>query len=375
MEWIELNNKVLSENGEANPQHDIAAMKSYFENKVNPNTVFFHDLEEKLEYMVSKGFWDKSVVNRLPIEQIKEVFNKAYSIKFRFKSFMGAYKFYNEYATKTPDGTRWLERYEDRMAITALTHSQTFDEAMVMVEHLTNQTFTPATPTLLNSGKTNSGRLVSCFLLQDMTDNLDSIMKTIGFIAELSKGGGGIGFDASNLRAKNESLRNIDSVTKGIGGVAKMVDNTLRYADQAGQRQGAGVVYVHILHPDVLDVMSSKKPAADEDKRLKTLSIGISIPDVFYNKLKLDEEMFHFYPHSIFKETGREFTDIDWDTEYEAFAANDNIRKVRFSPRKLLEEIAIAQGESGYPYILNLGNANRANPIPNVGSIKMSNLC
>jgi len=374
MSWIELNNKVLSGN-EIRPEYDQEALRAYFEDKVNPNTVFFHDLDEKIDYMVDKGFWDGAVFARYTRDEIKSVFQKAYSYKFRFKSFMGAYKFYNEYATKTPDGARWLERYEDRQAVVALTHSTSYAEALEVVTHLVNQNFTPATPTLLNSGKANSGRLVSCFLLQDFTDNLDSITTSLGFIANLSKGGGGIGADASNLRAKSESLRNIDGVTKGVVGVAKLADNMLRYADQAGQRLGAGVFNLNVLHPDFFDLLAAKKPAVDEDKRLKTLSIAAIIPDIVIKKAAADEDIYQFYPHSLFKETGREFTDVNWTEEYETLAANDNIRKKRVSARKILEEIAITQGESGYPYLIFTDEANRKNPIPNVGTIKMSNLC
>ena len=216
---------------------------------------------------------------------------------------------------------------------------------------------------------------MSCFLLQDCTDNLNSITKTLAFVAELSKGGGGIGVEVSNLRARGESLRGIRNVTKGVLGVTKMLDNMLRYADQAGQRPGAGAAYLSVMHADFGDLLNAKKIATDEDARLKTLSIGATIPDVFMEKVRAGEDIFQFYPHSVFQVTGREFTDIDWTREYETLAQHPEIRKKRVSARRVLEDIAITQGESGYPYLLFEGHANRANPIPNVGSIKMSNLC
>ncbi|WP_161881267.1 class 1b ribonucleoside-diphosphate reductase subunit alpha [Deinococcus alpinitundrae] len=372
--WIELNNKVIAGNV-VQPQHDKDALQVYFQEKVNPNTVFFHDLKEKIRYLTEHGIWDASLFERYAPEDVRAVFERAYSYKFHFQSFMGASKFYNEYATMTPDRSRWLERYEDRMAITALARSEGVEEALELVHHLVTQTFTPATPTLMNSGKANTGRLVSCFLLQDCTDNLDSITKTLSFVAELSKGGGGIGVEVSNLRARGESLRGIQNVTKGVMGVAKMLDNMLRYADQAGQRPGAGAIYLSVMHADFLDVLSAKKIASDEDSRLKTLSVGATIPDMFMEKARLGEDIFQFYPHSLWKETGQEFSDIDWTRDYQALADNANICKKRVSARRVLEEIAVTQGESGYPYLLFEGNANRVNPIANVGSIKMSNLC
>ena len=372
--WIELNNRILAGNL-VETRFDRDALRAYFREKVNPNTVFFQDLAEKIRSLTEQGVWDAAVFERYTPGEVEAVFGRAYAFKFRFQAFMGAYKFYNEYAAMTPDRSRWLERYEDRLSMTALARSENVQDALELVHHLITQTFTPATPTLMNSGKANTGRLVSCFLLQDCTDNLDSITKTLSFVAELSKGGGGIGVEASNLRARGESLRGIQNVTKGVMGVAKMLDNMLRYADQAGQRPGAGAIYLSVMHADFLDTLAAKKIASDEDARLKTLSVGATIPDLFMEKVRAGDDIFQFYPHSLFLETGRELTDIDWSREYQALADNPSIRKKRVSARRILEEIAVTQGESGYPYLLFEGNANRANPIPNVGSIKMSNLC
>ncbi|WP_272975827.1 class 1b ribonucleoside-diphosphate reductase subunit alpha [Deinococcus geothermalis] len=373
--WTELNNRILA-GDTVHPEWDRAALRAYFEEHVNPNTVFFHDLSEKIRFMVERGLWDGEMLARYRPEEVKAVFNRAYSHRFRFQSFMGAQKFYAEYATKTPDKSRYLERYEDRMSITALARAGGNAElALTLVDHLVRQTFVPATPTLMNSGKANTGRLTSCFLLQDCTDSLDSIMKTQHFAADLSKNGGGVGIDLSNLRARGESLRHLQGVTKGAAAVAKLFDVLFRYADQAGQRQGAAVVNLNVMHPDFQELLAGKKIATDEDARLKTLSICAVIPDVFMQAVRDDKDVYQVYPRSYEQATGRIFTDIDWDTEYASIVENPNIRKRRVSARQLLQEIALTQGESGYPYLLFTGNANRANPVPNVGTVKMTNLC
>lgn len=372
--WLRQNNRVIA-NGQIDLQHDQNALESYFLEKVNPNTVFFHNTHEKVRYLTAAGIWDQEVFARYSGGEVEAVFERAYAQRFRFKSFMGAYKFYSEYATRTADKERWLERFEDRMAVTALARSDDAEQALELVSQLVRQTFTPATPTLMNSGKAKSGRLVSCFLLQDCSDNLESITKTLAFVAELSKGGGGLGVDTSNIRARGEPIRNIQNASKGVPGAAKLFDNMLRYADQAGQRPGAGAIYLSVLHPDFLDVLNAKKIATDEDARLKTLSVGATVPDIFMQKVREDGEIYQFYPHSLYLETGRMFSEIDWNSDYDALAENPRIRKTRLRARRVLEQIAITQAESGYPYLLFEGNANRANPLPNVGAITMSNLC
>ncbi|WP_081851773.1 ribonucleotide reductase N-terminal alpha domain-containing protein [Deinococcus sp. RL] len=373
--WTELNNKVLA-GGVVNPAHDGEALKAYFQEHVNPNTVFFHDLEEKVRSMTERGLWDAELLARYRPEDVKAVFTRAYRHGYRFQSFMGAQKFYAEYATKTPDGSRYLERYEDRMSMVALARAGGDAElALTLVDHLVQQTFVPATPTLMNSGKANTGRLTSCFLLQSCTDSLDSIMKTQHFAADLSKNGGGVGIDLSNLRARGEDLRGLKGVTKGAAAVAKLFDVLFRYADQAGQRQGAAVVNLSVMHPDFQELLAGKKIATDEDARLKTLSVCAVIPDVFMQAVRDDQDVYQVYPRSYEQATGRVFTDIDWEREYADIVANSQIRKRRVSARQLLQEIALTQGESGYPYLLFTGNANRANPVPNVGTVKMTNLC
>ena len=136
--YIQLNN-LITANG-IHPEYDEEALRAYFQDEINAKTQFFHSLEEKIDYMIDNGYWDKSVLIKYSYEEIKTIFQRAYGFKFRFKSFMGASKFYEEYAIKHRDGSGWLERYEDRMSIVALTLADgDYDLAHAMVEHLVLQ--------------------------------------------------------------------------------------------------------------------------------------------------------------------------------------------------------------------------------------------
>ena len=79
---------------------DKEAAKAYFLDHVNQNTVFFHSLEEKLEYLVENQYYDKTILDQYSFEDIKDIFKHAYAYKFRFPTFVGAYKFYTQYALK-----------------------------------------------------------------------------------------------------------------------------------------------------------------------------------------------------------------------------------------------------------------------------------
>jgi len=300
-EWIVLNNQVIDEEGQLKDLNkDKEAAKSYFLNEINRRTQFFHSLDEKLDYLIENNYYEKEFLEKYTREQIQTIYDIAYAAKFRFPTYMGAFKFYNDYALKSRDGKNFLERYEDRLAINALYHANgDFDKARQLIRLLIQQDFTPATPTLLNTGKKQRGEFVSCFLLE-AGDSLNDIARISEFSMQLSKVGGGVSVNLTNLRAKGEDIKGIPNVSKGVVGVAKLLDNNFRYADQMGQRTGAGAVYLNVFHADIEDFLSTKKLNADDDIRVKTLSMGVVIPDKF---IELAKENNFVIPENSFNDS------------------------------------------------------------------------
>lgn len=96
--------------------------------------------------------------DKYEFKDIKRLYEYLYGKKFRFPSFMSAFKFYNNYAMKTNDDTKFLERYEDRLAVVSLfLASGNIDKAFEYAELLISQEYQPATPTFLNAGKKRRG--------------------------------------------------------------------------------------------------------------------------------------------------------------------------------------------------------------------------
>lgn len=139
------------------------------------------------------------------------------------------------------------------------------------------------------------------------------------------------------------------------------------------QRNGAGAVYLNIFHPDIVAFLSTKKENADEKIRVKTLSLGLVVPDKFYELCASDSEMYLFSPYDVERVYGKPFAMIDITKEYDNLVNNPEITKSKVSARELENEISKLQQESGYPYIVNIDTANKSNPID--GMIQMSNLC
>lgn len=352
---------------------DKEAVRAFFLEHVNPNTVFFYTLEEKIDYLLEHDYLEPDFIEQYDRQFIYHLMQSTYDRKFRFKSFMGAFKFYNQYAMKTNDGKRYLERYEDRIVFTAL-YLANGDEKLAkdLRDELIAQRFQPATPTFLNAGRKRRGEMVSCFLIQ-LTDDMNSIGRGINSALQLSKRGGGVGINLSNLREEGAPIKKIEDAASGVVPVMKLFEDSFSYANQLGQRNGAGVVYLSIFHPDIVRFLSTKKENADEKIRVKTLSLGITVPDKFYELVANNDAMYLFSPYDIERVYGKPFSYIDITEEYEDLVNNPEIRKYKVNARDLENEISKLQQESGYPYIINIDTVNEANPIS--GTITMSNLC
>ncbi|OUZ10680.1 class 1b ribonucleoside-diphosphate reductase subunit alpha [Bacillus pumilus] len=374
--WIQLNNEIMiQKEGKFQFDKDKEAVHSYFVDYINQNTVFFHNLEEKIDYLIENDYYEEEFLRQYSMADIKEVFEAAYAKKFRFPSFMSAFKFYNDYALKTNDKKKILERYEDRISVVALFFADGDKaKALEFVELMINQEYQPSTPTFLNAGRKRRGELVSCFLLE-VNDSLNDISRAIDISMQLSKLGGGVSLNLSKLRAKGEAIKDVENATKGVVGVMKLLDNAFRYADQMGQRQGSGSAYLNIFHRDINDFLDTKKISADEDVRVKTLSIGVVIPDKFIELAREDKTAYTFYPHTVYKEYGQHLDEMDMEEMYDELVENPKVKKEKVNPRKLLEKLAVLRSESGYPYIMFQDNVNREHALNHISRVKFSNLC
>ncbi|MFI5717996.1 class 1b ribonucleoside-diphosphate reductase subunit alpha [Nocardia sp. NPDC051750] len=359
--------------GEIQFDKDREAAHQYFLQHVNQNTVFFHNLDEKLDYLVEENYYEPEVLELYSRAFVKKLFQQAYAKKFRFPTFLGAFKYYTSYTLKTFDGKRYLERFEDRVCMVALTLAAG-DEVLAgkLVEEIIDGRFQPATPTFLNSGKKQRGEPVSCFLLR-IEDNMESIGRSINSALQLSKRGGGVALLLSNIREHGAPIKKIENQSSGVIPIMKLLEDSFSYANQLGARQGAGAVYLHAHHPDIYRFLDTKRENADEKIRIKTLSLGVVIPDITFELAKNNEDMYLFSPYDVERIYGKPFADIDVTEKYYEMVDDKRIRKSKIKAREFFQTIAELQFESGYPYIMFEDTVNRANPI--AGKITHSNLC
>ncbi|MGC7930168.1 class 1b ribonucleoside-diphosphate reductase subunit alpha [Lysinibacillus sp. VIII_CA] len=376
--YLKLNNDVLnrySTTGLLELEKDREATRRYFLEYVNVRLRYFIDIEEKIRYLVDEGYYEKAFIDMYEMDFIKKLYKKAYDYNFRFPSFMSASKFYDSYAMKSRDGEEILEKYEDRIVIIALYLAQGNTVLAERSVEAMMEAYQPATPTALNSGKKARGELVSCFKLS-MDDSMNSIAENIGYCLELSRLGGGVGVNLTDLRPLGDPIKEILNRASGVIPVAKLLENSFSYSNQLGQRNGSGVVYLNIFHADIENFISSKKPNADDKIRLATLSTGIIIPSIFFELMKRDKDIVLFSPYDIFKVYGKRMSEISISDMYYELLDNPKIRKIkRLNARRLYTEVKKAQFESGYPFEIFDDNVNDVHPLKNIGRVKMSNLC
>lgn len=377
-EYLKLNNEVLNTytlTGKIDRAKDKEAAKRYFLDEINKKTRFFHNLKEKLDYLVEEGYYEEEFLKQYDFKFIKRMFDLAYGYKYRFPSFMSAFKFYNNYALKSRDGEDILERYEDRIVVSALYLAKGNKQLAEKSVKAIMESYQPATPTSLNVGKKARGEFVSCFKLM-VDDTMNSIAHNIGNSLQLSKLGGGVGISLIDLRCAGDPIKEIENRASGVMPVAKLLENSFSYANQLGSRAGSGVIWLNIFHGDIIDFLSAKKPNADEKIRLATLSTGIVIPDIFFKLLKEDKDVYLFSPYDIKKKYGKRMSEINLSEVYYDLLDDPAIRKLKkINARKLYTEVKKTQIESGYPFEMFEDNVHKGNPLKSLGKVKISNLC
>ena len=352
---------------------DKAAEREYVTGHVATNTKRFESTGERLRYLIDHQYYAPAVFERYSPEFLDGFYAHAESSGFEFGTFLGAFKFYTSYALKTFDGKLYLEDFPQRCAAVALELAAGNEQrAVEYLDEMLSGAFQPATPTFLNLGKAQRGEAVSCFLVR-IEDSMESISRGINAALQLSKRGGGVALLLSNLRELGAPIKHIENQSSGVIPVMKLLEDSFSYANQLGARQGAGAVYLNAHHPDILRFLDTKRENADEKIRIKSLALGVVIPDVTFELAKKKAKMALFSPYDAERVYGKPFADISITEHYDEMVADDRIRKTYIDAREFFTTLAEIQFESGYPYIVFEDTVNRANPI--AGRITMSNLC
>jgi ribonucleoside-diphosphate reductase alpha chain len=231
--------------------------------------------------------------------------------------------------------------------------------------------FIHATPTLFNAG-TKHTQLSSCFLLDMEEDSIRGIYKTLGDCAQISKWAGGVGLAIHKIRAKNSRIAGTNGASTGIVPMLKVFNDTARYVNQGGKRNGSFAVYLEPWHADIEDFLRLKLNTGAEEDRARDLFYGLWIPDEFMIRVKEDKDWTLMCPNEcpgLADVHGSEFEAL-----YRKYEAEGKGRKT-VPAQKLWQMILDAQIQTGTPYLCYKDAANGKSNQKNLGTIKSSNLC
>ena len=265
-----------------------------------------------------------------------------------------------------------IERIQHMFMRVALgIHLDDIKEALQTYDCMSSKYFVHATPTLFNAG-TKMQQLSSCFLVHMEDDSIDGIFNTLKDCALISKYAGWIGLNVHNVRSKNSYIAGTNGISSGIIPMLRVFNNTARYVNQAGRRNGSIAVFLEPWHADIEDFLQLRKNHGSEDERARDLFYSMWIPDLFMERVKADGKWSLMCPNvskGLSEVYGDEFVEL-----YEKYESEGRyVRQV--NAQDLWFKILEAQIETGVPYIGFKDNVNKKTNQSNIGIIKSSNLC
>uniref|UniRef100_A0A6C0KC27 ribonucleoside-diphosphate reductase n=1 Tax=viral metagenome TaxID=1070528 RepID=A0A6C0KC27_9ZZZZ len=257
------------------------------------------------------------------------------------------------------------------MRVAIQLHGANFVRVKETYDALSEGYFIHATPTLYNSG-TVTPQLSSCFLLQMSDDSIKGIYKTLGDCAQISKWAGGIGLSIHNIRARSSRIRGTNGESTGIVPMLKVFNDTAKYVNQGGKRNGSFAIYLEPWHADIEDFLRLKLNQGAEEDRARDLFYGLWIPDEFMRRVEANTEWTLMCPNEcpgLDNVWGEKFDEL-----YRKYESEGRGRKT-IPAQKIWQMILDCQIQTGNPYLCYKDAANAKSNQQNLGTIKSSNLC
>jgi ribonucleoside-diphosphate reductase alpha chain len=293
-----------------------------------------------------------------------------YSRDFMFDYF-GFKTLLNGYLLRRRDGRVWERPQHMWMRVAIQLHGKDFEEVKKSYDALSQGYFIHATPTLFNAG-TKHPQLSSCFLIQMEEDSISGIYNTLKECAQISKWAGGIGLSVHNIRARDSHIQGTNGKSTGLVPMLKVFNDTAKYVNQGGKRNGSFAIYLEPWHADIEDFLRLKLNTGNEDERARDLFYGLWIPDLFMKRVEEDGPWSLMCPNEcpgLPEAWGDKFEEL-----YTKYEGQRKYRK-QVPAKKLWQMILDAQIQTGTPYLCYKDAANSKSNQQNLGTIKSSNLC
>ncbi|MGJ9383343.1 ribonucleoside-diphosphate reductase subunit alpha [Salipaludibacillus neizhouensis] len=365
---------------------DLYAKQLYEEVELNRSFPAYENFSGFINKLVDEGFYKKELADNYSAKELIEIEAVINHKQDELFTYIGLKTLADRYLARTHDG-RLLELPQERFMVISMSLmiKEPESQRLALVKEaywaLSNLYMTVATPTLANAGKTH-GQLSSCFI-DTVDDSLRGIFDSNTDAATVSKNGGGLGIYMGKIRAKGSSIKGFKGTSSGVLPWMKQLNNTAVSVDQLGQRQGAIAVYLDVWHKDIFSFLDAKLNNGDERQRTHDLFTGVTLPDLFMEKVEERADWHLFDPHEVRTVMGFSLEDFhdeekgkgQFRQRYEECAANEKLSKDTVPAIDIMKRIMVSQLETGTPYMFYRDTVNRMNPNQHKGMIYSSNLC
>jgi ribonucleoside-diphosphate reductase alpha chain len=293
-----------------------------------------------------------------------------YSRDFMFDYF-GFKTLEKGYLLKRRDGRVWERPQHMWMRVAIQLHGSSFAKVQETYDALSQGYFIHATPTLFNAG-TNHPQLSSCFLVHMEDDSIKGIYNTLAECAQISKWAGGVGLSVHNVRSRDAVIKGTNGKSTGLTPMLKVFNDTAKYVNQGGKRNGSFAIYLEPWHADIEEFLRLKLNTGNEDERARDLFYGLWIPDLFMERVEKDEMWSLMSPDQC---PGlSDCWGVDFSIMYSKYETEGKFMR-QMPAKKLWQMIVDAQIQTGTPYLLYKDACNAKSNQKNLGTIKSSNLC
>lgn len=246
--------------------------------------------------------------------------------------------FNERYADKNDQG-QVLESPEqavDRICTTAASAEKSPELAEywaeVFKQVIDNKWFLPSTPIWSNMGKHDHMQQPgACFVL-NLPDSLQGMYQTLLETAVISKYGGGVGYNFSQIRPRGDLIHSTKGRASGVVELIRLYDHSATMISQAGIRRGAYMGILNCDHPEIVEFIRCKTGGG-----LGNFNLSVGISDAFMNAVINDEK---------------------WELRFE-----NQVRQI-LPASQIWEDIVSSAWSCGDPGLIFLDTIQRNNPIP-----------
>jgi ribonucleoside-diphosphate reductase alpha chain len=293
-----------------------------------------------------------------------------YSRDFMFEYF-GFKTLENGYLLRRRDGRIWERPQHMWMRVSMQLHGDNYPKVKETYDAMSRGYFIHATPTLFNAG-TRHAQLSSCFLVNSQEDSIKGIYDTLGDCAQISKWAGGVGLSVHDIRARGALIKGTNGKSTGLTPMLKVYNDTAKYVNQGGKRNGSFAIYLEPWHADIEEFLRLKLNTGNEEERARDLFYGLWISDLFMQRVEKDEMWSLMTPDvcpGLSDCWGQAFEEL-----YTKYEKEGKFMK-QIPAKKLWQMVLDSQIQTGTPYLLYKDACNAKSNQQNLGTIKSSNLC